>query len=160
MDKYLKRKKYQLWTGSLTKFWPRECTSMSGSEKKAKTVSSRQYSECYIFLLDLLLPGNRRHRLRYAWCVGKLSNSSMVPSKPSLQNKNADYLLDYVNKLRNRPTLLRKTTMVNERALKASYQVAELRVKLKKASPWQRHWYYLPAKPAWTRCLALTRLKK
>ena len=44
MDKYLKTKSSNSELGPD----PDECTSRSGGEKKAKTVSSRQYSESYL----------------------------------------------------------------------------------------------------------------
>ena len=47
MDKYLKRKSTNSELGPGQNSDPDEFTSMSGGEKKAKTVSSRQYSESY-----------------------------------------------------------------------------------------------------------------
>ena len=105
MDKYLKRKS----TNSELDPDPDECTSMSGAEKKGKTVSSRQDSESYLSF-GFTSTGNRRHRLRYARCAGKLSNSAMVPRKLNAISKQSTrnfktrtrILLDYVNRLRNR----------------------------------------------------------
>ena len=50
MDKYLERKSTNSELGPGQNSDPDECTSMSGGEKKAKTVSSRQYSESYLSL--------------------------------------------------------------------------------------------------------------
>ena len=48
MDKYLKRRSTNSELGPGQNSDPDDCTSMSGGEKKAKTVSSRQYSESYL----------------------------------------------------------------------------------------------------------------
>ena len=48
MDKYLKRKSTNSELGPGQNSDTDECTSMSGGEKKVKTVSSRQYSESYL----------------------------------------------------------------------------------------------------------------
>ena len=48
IDKYLKRKGTNSELGPGQNCDPDECTNMSGGVKKAKTVSSRQYSKSYL----------------------------------------------------------------------------------------------------------------
>ena len=66
MQKYLKRKS----TNSELGPDPDECTSMSSGEKKAKTVSSRQYSKSSISF-GFTFMGEQTAPTRYGWYVRK-----------------------------------------------------------------------------------------
>ena len=82
------------------------------------------------------------HRLHCASCVVKSYPTVLWCQKlkrhlqtkhPSFQNENADYFVRLRKHSEKQATFMRKPTKVNERALKASYHVAELVAKSKRS---------------------------
>ena len=103
-------------------------------------MSSRQYSESYLSFGFTFTGEQTAPTPLCLVCGGKLSNSAKVPSKLNtiskqstrhIKTRTRTILFDYMNRLRNQANAMRKTTKVNERALKAGYQVAELIAKSK-----------------------------
>ena len=136
MEKFYKRKNVNSELAPRQNSDPDEGPTMGGGQKKVKTETSgkvsRQYSESYISF-RFTFTGDATYG-------EKLASSAMVPSKLkchlqtkylSQQNMNADYFVHLRENTEKQATFMRRTTKVNERALKASYHVAELGAKSK-----------------------------
>ena len=132
MDKYLKRESTNSELSAGQNSDPDVCTSMSGGEKKAKMVSSRQYSKSYLsFGFTYQGTDGTASVMLGLWGSCQTvplsqANLNAISKQSTRHNKNVDYFVRLREQAEKQATLLMKTTKVNERALKACYQVAEL----------------------------------
>ena len=128
MGKFLTRTTVNSELGSVQDSDLDEGPSMSGGNKRAKTVSSRQYSESYL-LYGFIYTGDVTTSTPLCLVCGeKLSNSAMVQSKPkchfqtkclSLQNKLIDHCVRLCANTERQTIFIR----INEKVLKARYLV-------------------------------------
>ena len=110
MGKFLRRENDNAEQGPGQNPEPDEGPSMSGRQKKRKTVSLTQHSRSYLSFRFTFTEDVMASTLVYLMCGEKLVNSAMVPSKLkrylqtkhlSVWNKLMDYFVHLCKKMRN-----------------------------------------------------------
>lgn len=143
MERFLKRKAPE---SDNSESEPASTSSSSGSsttkvvEASSKT-KRRQYDDNYLSY-GFISTGDASCPLPLCLvCGGKLSNEAMVPSKlkrhlttnhPSLASKDADYFIRLKSQHSRQEQVMMKCAKVSQKALEASYLVAEIVAKAKK----------------------------